>query len=142
MKTKRGGILSNINNNNNNNNKDSILSTLTGHVSTITNKTNNLIGTAGDKLAVQVNRLSKAFGKEVKHSGWYPDWINRLYTNEITVRPTIQYKNSMLNLKDISKQVICKNQKIYQVLLILIIPRTSKLNSFLGFFLSNSRSQI
>ena len=32
----------------------------------------------------QVNRLSKAFGCEVKHSGWYPDWINRLYPNSLT----------------------------------------------------------
>lgn len=32
----------------------------------------------------QVNRLSKAFGCEVKHSGWYPDWINRLYPNNLT----------------------------------------------------------
>ncbi len=32
----------------------------------------------------QVNRLSKAFGKEIKHSGWYPDWINRLYPNNLT----------------------------------------------------------
>ena len=32
----------------------------------------------------QVNRLSKAFGCEVKHSGWYPDWINRLYPNDLT----------------------------------------------------------
>ena len=38
----------------------------------------------GEPAIYQVNRLSKAFGKEVKHSGWYPDWINRLYTNEIT----------------------------------------------------------
>ncbi|OOE88929.1 glycosyltransferase family 2 protein [Salinivibrio sharmensis] len=26
-----------------------------------------------------VNRLSSAFGKEIKHSGWHPDWICRLY---------------------------------------------------------------
>ena len=32
----------------------------------------------------QVNRLSKAFGYEVKHSGWYPDWINRLYPRNLT----------------------------------------------------------
>ena len=32
----------------------------------------------------QVNRLSKAFGHEVKHSGWFPDWISRLYPNNLT----------------------------------------------------------
>ncbi|MEC7885263.1 MAG: glycosyltransferase family 2 protein [Pseudomonadota bacterium] len=32
----------------------------------------------------QVNRLSKAFGKEIKHSGWHPDWITRLYPKKLT----------------------------------------------------------
>ena len=38
----------------------------------------------GDPAIYQVNRLSKAFGKQVRHSGWYPDWINRLYPKNIT----------------------------------------------------------
>ena len=38
----------------------------------------------GDPAIYQVNRLSEAFGKPVKHSGWYPDWINRLYPKNIT----------------------------------------------------------
>tara|TARA_B100001996_G_C18646851_1_gene587741 strand:+ start:475 stop:1227 length:753 start_codon:yes stop_codon:yes gene_type:complete len=38
----------------------------------------------GDPAIYQVNRLSKAFGKEIKYSGWYPDWISRLYANKIT----------------------------------------------------------
>tara|TARA_A100001011_G_scaffold174936_1_gene183633 strand:- start:1001 stop:1759 length:759 start_codon:yes stop_codon:yes gene_type:complete len=38
----------------------------------------------GDPKIYQVNRLSKAFGYEVKHSGWFPDWINRLYPNNLT----------------------------------------------------------
>lgn len=32
----------------------------------------------------RINRLSKAFGHEVKHSGWHPDWINRLYPKKLT----------------------------------------------------------
>ena len=38
----------------------------------------------GEPKIYQVNRLSSAFGAEVKHSGWYPDWINRLYPNNLT----------------------------------------------------------
>lgn len=29
--------------------------------------------------AYQLNRLSTAFGKRIKHSGWSPDWVLRLY---------------------------------------------------------------
>ncbi|OOF23465.1 glycosyltransferase [Salinivibrio sp. IB574] len=39
-----------------------------------------------------VNRLSRAFGKEIKHSGWHPDWICRLYkTSEA------QYSDSLVH---------------------------------------------
>ncbi len=38
----------------------------------------------GEPKIYQVNRLSKAFGYEVKHSGWFPDWISRLYPNNLT----------------------------------------------------------
>tara|TARA_Y100000996_G_C22433239_1_gene606562 strand:- start:176 stop:934 length:759 start_codon:yes stop_codon:yes gene_type:complete len=38
----------------------------------------------GDPKIYKVNRLSKAFGYEVKHSGWFPDWISRLYPNNLT----------------------------------------------------------
>ncbi len=27
----------------------------------------------------KINRLSTAFGKQIKHSGWSPDWVTRLY---------------------------------------------------------------
>ncbi|MCZ2723260.1 glycosyltransferase family 2 protein [Marinomonas sp. 15G1-11] len=30
----------------------------------------------------QINRLTKAFGKYIHHSGWSPDWIIRLYPRE------------------------------------------------------------
>ena len=38
----------------------------------------------GEPKIYQVNRLSKAFGSEVRYSGWFPDWINRLYPNNLT----------------------------------------------------------
>jgi len=38
----------------------------------------------GEPQIYQVNRLSKAFGHEVRYSGWFPDWINRLYPNNLT----------------------------------------------------------
>ena len=37
----------------------------------------------GEPKIYQVNRLSRAFGTEVKH-GWYPNWISRLYPNNLT----------------------------------------------------------
>tara|TARA_B100001250_G_scaffold412960_1_gene445588 strand:+ start:1784 stop:2542 length:759 start_codon:yes stop_codon:yes gene_type:complete len=40
--------------------------------------------TKGELSVYQVNRLSKAFGIEIKHSGWHPDWINRLYPKNFT----------------------------------------------------------
>jgi len=42
----------------------------------------------------QVNRLSRAFGGEVRHSGWYPDWISRLYPRNLT-----QYDNALVHEK-------------------------------------------
>ena len=47
---------------------------------------------SGDPAIYQVNRLSKAFGKPVRHSGWYPDWINRLYPKNITT-----YNNALVH---------------------------------------------
>ena len=42
-----------------------------------------------------------------------------LYTNEIAVRPSIQYKKSLLNLRDRSKQESCKKKNKNQALLTL-----------------------
>jgi (heptosyl)LPS beta-1,4-glucosyltransferase len=39
-----------------------------------------------------LNRLSKALGKYIKHSGWYPDKIIRLYPREST-----QYNDSLVH---------------------------------------------
>ncbi|CAG9295258.1 glycosyltransferase family 2 protein [Celerinatantimonas diazotrophica] len=32
----------------------------------------------------KINRLSIAFGKAIRHSGWNPDWVTRLYRREQT----------------------------------------------------------
>lgn len=32
-----------------------------------------------DNVLYKINRLSTVFGKEIRHSSWYPDWIIRLY---------------------------------------------------------------
>jgi len=40
----------------------------------------------------QINRLSKAFGKLIKYSGWSPDWVVRLYPREKT-----QYDNALVH---------------------------------------------
>lgn len=34
--------------------------------------------------AYKINRLSTAFGKQIKHSGWSPDWVTRLYKTSET----------------------------------------------------------
>lgn len=31
----------------------------------------------------QIGRLSEVFGKEIRHSGWYPDFVTRLYPTQI-----------------------------------------------------------
>jgi (heptosyl)LPS beta-1,4-glucosyltransferase len=40
----------------------------------------------------KVNRLSQAFGKVIRHSGWHPDWIVRLYPRELT-----QYNDALVH---------------------------------------------
>ena len=58
------------------------------------------------------------------------------------VNPKMQYTNSKLNLKDKIKQDNCNAQNNNHEFLRLIVPRTNRLNSFRGFFLSKSTSQI
>lgn len=57
-------------------------------------KENILTAVQKNDLAVcyQINRLSKAFGKLIKHSGWSPDWVVRLYPRQQT-----QYDNSLVH---------------------------------------------
>lgn len=40
----------------------------------------------------QVNRLSRAFGQYIRHSGWYPDKITRLYPRKLT-----QYNDALVH---------------------------------------------
>ncbi|MEL0628041.1 glycosyltransferase family 2 protein [Psychromonas aquatilis] len=40
----------------------------------------------------KINRLSKAFGSYIKHSGWSPDWVLRLYP-----RTEMQYNDSLVH---------------------------------------------
>tara|TARA_B100000989_G_scaffold48977_1_gene32067 strand:+ start:4 stop:756 length:753 start_codon:yes stop_codon:yes gene_type:complete len=46
----------------------------------------------GKDCIYMINRLSKAFGREIRHSGWYPDWICRLYPRELTT-----YNNDLVH---------------------------------------------
>lgn len=40
----------------------------------------------------RVNRLTQIFGRYIRHSGWYPDWIVRLYPRELT-----QYNDALVH---------------------------------------------
>ncbi len=44
--------------------------------------------------AFKINRLSAAFGKFIKHSGWSPDWVLRLYRND-----EAQYNDALVHEK-------------------------------------------
>ncbi|WP_261816461.1 glycosyltransferase family 2 protein [Vibrio gallicus] len=52
----------------------------------------NAIQNDDGKSIYQINRLTKAFGKFIRHSGWYPDKITRLYLNKST-----KYNNSLVH---------------------------------------------
>lgn len=45
-----------------------------------------------DQTVYQINRLSHAFGKFIRHSGWNPDWVTRLHRNSET-----QYNDSLVH---------------------------------------------
>ena len=49
---------------------------------------------ASEPALYRVNRLSSAFGKEIHHSGWSPDWIVRLYP-----RLMASYNSSLVHEK-------------------------------------------
>jgi (heptosyl)LPS beta-1,4-glucosyltransferase len=45
----------------------------------------------------KVNRLSTAFGKKIKHSGWSPDWVLRLYkTNETQYNDALVHESVII----------------------------------------------
>lgn len=55
----------------------------------------------------KINRLSKAFGKFIKHSGWSPDWIVRLYPRE-----KMQFNDALVHEKLIvPKEMSCEKIK-------------------------------
>lgn len=43
-------------------------------------------------ICYKVNRLSKAFGKFIHHSGWSPDWVVRLYPRE-----KVEYNSALVH---------------------------------------------
>lgn len=45
-----------------------------------------------DNCIYKVDRLSTAFGKQIKYSGWSPDWVTRLYRTKET-----QYNQSLVH---------------------------------------------
>lgn len=51
----------------------------------VLNKTNTLY---------QIGRSSEVFGREIRHSGWYPDWVLRLYRTSNT-----QYNDALVHEK-------------------------------------------
>lgn len=42
----------------------------------------------------QIGRLSEVFGREIRHSGWYPDYVVRLYRKELA-----QYNEALVHEK-------------------------------------------
>ncbi|OBX06721.1 glycosyltransferase [Gallibacterium salpingitidis] len=46
------------------------------------------------KTVYQVGRLSEVFGREIRHSGWYPDFVTRLYRTNDT-----QYNDALVHEK-------------------------------------------
>ncbi|MGX2957032.1 glycosyltransferase family 2 protein [Ursidibacter arcticus] len=52
----------------------------------------------------KISRLSEVFGKQIKHSGWYPDYVIRLYPTQLT-----QYNDSLVHEKVIvTSSMQCK----------------------------------
>ena len=47
--------------------------------------------------AYKINRLSTAFGKQIKYSGWSPDWVTRLYkTNETQYNDALVHESVVI----------------------------------------------
>lgn len=51
----------------------------------------------------QIPRLSEVFGKQIRHSGWYPDYVVRLYKKELA-----QYNTALVH----EKVIYAENTKI------------------------------
>lgn len=52
-----------------------------------------------EKTVYQIGRLSEVFGREIRHSGWYPDFVTRLYRTKET-----QYNDSLVHEKVVIPQ--------------------------------------
>ncbi|GAM54721.1 lipopolysaccharide biosynthesis glycosyltransferase [Vibrio ishigakensis] len=66
----------------------------------------NAVKTSDLKTCFSVNRLTWAFGKFIRHSGWYPDRIVRLYPRNHTT-----YNNSQVH----EKVIVPNNTKIIKL---------------------------
>ncbi|KJG09618.1 glycosyltransferase family 2 protein [Photobacterium kishitanii] len=56
----------------------------------------NVLQTNQRNVVYSVNRLSTAFGKFIRHSGWHPDWIVRLYRPQDTHYNDVQVHESVI----------------------------------------------
>ena len=54
----------------------------------------------------KINRLSKAFGRYIKHSGWSPDWVLRFYP-----RAVMQYNEALVH-EQVEVAEGCKVKKL------------------------------
>jgi (heptosyl)LPS beta-1,4-glucosyltransferase len=77
-----------------------------------------------ERTLYQVNRLTQAFGKFIRHSGWYPDKITRLYPRLAT-----EYNDALVHESvgtppgyDIELLVHCITIRLIQYLAILAKP--------------------
>lgn len=66
-------------------------------------------------------RLSWCFGKFIRHSGWYPDYVTRLYAKE-----KAQYNSQLVHekLEYTSKMKLVKLRVTYFIILIVILNTT------------------
>ncbi|GAB6262766.1 glycosyltransferase family 2 protein [Photobacterium sp. 53610] len=55
------------------------------------------------RVAFKLNRLSDAFGKTIRYSGWSPDWVTRLYRRDET-----QYNDALVHEKVITDNLTVK----------------------------------
>ncbi|ADZ92499.1 glycosyltransferase family 2 protein [Marinomonas mediterranea] len=57
-----------------------------------------------ERALFSVNRLSSAFGKQIRYSGWSPDWIVRLYPREMAGYNDALVHEKVIASKDIPKR--------------------------------------
>jgi (heptosyl)LPS beta-1,4-glucosyltransferase len=79
----------------------------------------------------QINRLSKAFGKLIKYSGWSPDWVVRLYPREKT-----QYDNALVHEQVVIPSTM-KSQKLKGELLHFTFDNLSQYRRKTSLYISS-----